>query len=186
MFIVNVAWSIQSIECTHMVPHKAGPFFRKFIFMTFFIIIPMLTGSYFKSVWGFPYIEWVNDILWIYSIIFLAFSTFYTVCNISNACNCTIIVTLIPRRNDRLVSASTACSFQWVWFKRLNNRDSGFSFIFTILPLGPGWFTTTSLTLWAKAELVVVGTIRVAVAPFSLNYVTLSNLTECFLLPLLL
>ena len=56
-----------------------------------------------------------------------------------------------------------------------------FSIILTEVPLGPGTLATTSLNLFARVEPWVVGTIRVAVAPLSLNQVALSVFSTCFL-----
>ena len=57
----------------------------------------------------------------------------------------------------------------------------GFSITLTEVPLGPGTLATTSLNLFARVEPWVVGTIRVAVAPLSLNQVALSVFSTCFL-----
>ena len=50
--------------------------------------------------------------------------------------------------------------------KSLRIGSPGRSTTFTDVPLGPGILVTTSLILFANSEPLVVGTMKVAVAPF--------------------
>ena len=60
----------------------------------------------------------------------------------------------------------------------------GFSTTLTTVPLGPGNCLIVSLRFSARVELVVMGTMRMVVAPAALNQVALLVLKVCLLFSL--